>query len=89
MQLLLGVLMAAAVASWLVAAVSALLALQDRAPGLSIGTLMGQGHRFFDPDSFGEAGKVHQGRMLKAFGGFFVFLFLLFVLAVLSGNVVL
>ena len=57
------------------APVSALLALQDRAPGLSIGTLMGQGHRFFHPDSFGEAGKAHQGRMFKAFGGFFVLLF--------------
>lgn len=77
MVILVGALGVLAAVCWLVAAVSAVLALQDRAPGLSVGTLMVQGHRFFDPDSFGEVGKVHQARMAKAFGGFFVVLFLL------------
>ena len=60
------------IACWLVCVGSALMALGDLAPSVSVGTMMVQGHRFFDPDSFGEQGQVHQVRFMKYFAGFFL-----------------
>lgn len=65
-------------ACWVLCVGSALMALGDLAPSVSVGTMMVQGHRFFDPDSFGEQGQVHQERFMKGFAGFFLAGFLTF-----------
>jgi len=67
---------ALAFVAWLVAAVSWVLALGHRAEGVSLGTLLMNGIKAFDPASFTEAGQVHQRRFVRAFGAFFLFVFL-------------
>ncbi len=65
-----------AVLCWFVAAVSWIRALGHLAEGVTIGAMIFAGVKAFDPQSFTPQGRVHQTRFLKAFVGFFVFLFI-------------
>ena len=71
--------------AWVIAAVEWVLAIRHRAEGVSLQTLLFHGFKSFDPASFDERGKKHQGRFLRATAAFFFFVLLTFAIGALSG----
>ena len=60
-------LFGAAGLAWLVAVVSWVMALGHRAEGVTLGAMLTQGMKAFDPASFRESGQPHRRRFVKAF----------------------
>jgi hypothetical protein len=83
-EIVAGIIGACAGIAWLVAVVSWIMALNHRADEVTLGSLLINGIKAFDPASFDEKGRVHQKRFVRAFGAFFLFLFLAVGVGVLS-----
>ena len=87
MEILVGILGGAAAVAWLVAAVSWLISLGHLAEGMTLGKMLFQGYRAFDPKSYAESGRPHHRRFLIATGVFFLLILAALALSAATGAV--
>jgi hypothetical protein len=80
-QVIVAIVGAAAGVSWLVVFISAIEMIKHRAPGVTVMYLLTHGIAFFGGNHFTEGAAPHRFRFLLGFGGFFLCILVLAVIA--------